>query len=122
MGFHLLQGEHSSVHHPKPEDAQASQDAALGIAVSPLAMPLLAGPGTIVTAMNYATGASLERLCIVLGAFFVICAATYFCFVEGGRMTRFLGKSFLMVISRLMGLILAVIGTQMVIAGVRGAM
>jgi small neutral amino acid transporter SnatA (MarC family) len=39
----------------------------------------------------------------------------------GQRMTQVLGKNFLMVISRLMGLILAVIGAQMLIEGVRGA-
>jgi multiple antibiotic resistance protein len=71
--------------------------------------------------MNYAAGASLERLAMVLGAFFLICLATYVCFVSGQRMTQVLGKNFLMVISRLMGLILAVIGGQMLIEGVRGA-
>jgi multiple antibiotic resistance protein len=84
-------------------------------------MPLLAGPGTIVTGMNYAAGAPLERLAVVLGAFFLICVATYVCFVGGQRMTQVLGKNFLMVISRLMGLILVVMGAQMLIEGVRGA-
>lgn len=53
IGFHMLQGNHSSVQHPSEEDKQKSREAALGVAVSPLAMPILAGPGTITTAMNY---------------------------------------------------------------------
>jgi small neutral amino acid transporter SnatA (MarC family) len=42
-------------------------------------------------------------------------------FVFGEGLTRFLGKSGLNVITRLMGLILAVIGVQMLIDGIDGA-
>jgi multiple antibiotic resistance protein len=44
IGFHMLQGEHSSIHKPSAEDQQASRKARLSVAVSPLAVPLLAGP------------------------------------------------------------------------------
>ncbi len=120
VGYHLLQGGHSPVHKLAQSDLDKSEDAATSIAVSPLGMPLLAGPGTIVTGMNFAAGGSPQRLGIVLAAFFLICVLTYLCFVGGHRMTRFLGKSLVMVVSRLMGLILAVIGTQMVVEGIFG--
>jgi len=119
VGYHLLQGDHSPVHKASDAELERSKTAAMDMAVSPLAMPLLAGPGTLVTGMNYAAGDSFARLGVVLAAFFLICVLTYICFVAGGRMVHFLGKNLLMVISRLMGLILAVIGTQMVIEGVR---
>jgi multiple antibiotic resistance protein len=121
VGYHLLQGGHSPVHRSQEAEAEAGDDAAMDIAVSPLAMPLLAGPGTLVTGMNFAAGASPGRLAIVLGAFFLICVLTHLCFVSGERMVRYLGKGLLIVVSKLMGLILAVIGTQMVIMGVWGA-
>ena len=91
------------------------------MAVSPLAMPLLAGPGTLVTAMNFAAAGPRGHLFIVIGAFFAICVVTYFCFIGGKAITRILGKNFIMVISRIMGLILSVVGTQMLIEGIRGA-
>jgi len=122
VGYHLLQGGHSPVHKPKDADLDPDEAPTMDIAVSPLGMPLLAGPGTIVTGMNYAAGGSPQRLSIVLAAFFLICALTYACFVGGHRLTRFLGKSLVMVVSRLMGLILSVIGTQMVIQGVLGVL
>jgi multiple antibiotic resistance protein len=122
VGYHLLQGGHSPVHKSRDSDVNESEDASADIAVSPLAMPLLAGPGTLVTGMNYAAGSSPERLGVVLGAFLLICVLTYVCFIFGQEMTRFLGKSLVMVISRLMGLILSVIGTQMVIEGILGVM
>ncbi|MEM8954280.1 MAG: MarC family protein [Verrucomicrobiota bacterium] len=121
VGFNLLHGEHSSVQKPKDEHLADSGNAVLGIAVSPLAMPLLAGPGTLVTGMNFAAGGSVLELGIVLVAFFVVCLLCYACFVSGKAVTRFLGKNFIMVISRIMGLILAVVGTQMLIEGLKGA-
>ncbi len=120
VGYHLLQGGHSPVHKVNDADMASDRDAEMDIAVSPLGMPLLAGPGTIVTGMNYAAGGSPRRLGIVLAAFFLICLLTYCCFMCGRRLTRFLGKSLVTVISRLMGLILSVIGTQMVIEGIMG--
>lgn len=58
---------------------------------------------------------------MVLGAFFLICLVTCFFFVGGKTVVRVLGKGFLMVISRILGLTLAVIGTQMLIDGIRAA-
>lgn len=46
---------------------------------------------------------------------------TYVCFISGHDLVRFLGKSGLSVVTRMMGLILAVIGVQMLIEGVNGA-
>jgi multiple antibiotic resistance protein len=120
VGYHLLQGGHSPVHKTKDADLDGGEPGAMDIAISPLGMPLLAGPGTLVTGMNYAAGGSPQRLGIVLGAFLLICALTYVCFICGEGLTRYLGKSLLMVVSRLMGLILSVVGTQMVIEGVLG--
>jgi multiple antibiotic resistance protein len=120
VGYHLLQGGgHSPVQKPKPSELEAKEeDSGMGIAVSPLGMPLLAGPGTIVTAMSFAGGGSPQRVGIVLVAFLMICMLTYFCFIGGEKLTRFLGKNLVLVVSRLMGLILSVIGTQMVIEGI----
>ena len=50
-----------------------------------------------------------------------MCIITYLFFVSGERLVHLLGDSGLSVITRLMGLILAVIGTQMVITGITGA-
>ncbi len=121
VGFHLLQGQESSVHTPSAEDNERSRDAALGVAVSPLAIPILAGPGTIATAMSYAAGTSLARMGLTLLALLAICAITYAFFVAGERFTKFMGQNALKVVSRLMGLSLSVIGTQLVIAGMSGA-
>lgn len=121
VGYHMLQGEQSSVHSPAKGDSEKSRDAALGIAISPLALPVLAGPGTIATAMNFAAQSSEQEIVRVLLAFGIMCIITWVTFVVGESITRFLGQNAIKVITRLMGLILAVIGVQMLIIGIHGA-
>lgn len=122
VGFHMLQGgEHSTIQHPSDEDKEKSLDAALQIAITPLAMPILAGPGTIATAMNYASAGTLTEFVVTVSAFFVLCAITYVFFVSGERLVKYIGDNGVKVITRFMGLILAVIGVQMLIHGVGGA-
>ena len=53
--------------------------------------------------------------------FAVLCAVTYVLFVFGEKFVTYIGASALGVVTRMMGLILAVIGTQMVIKGLHGA-
>ena len=121
IGYHMLQGEASSMHQPSKEDAVQSNKAALDIAITPLGIPVLAGPGTIATAMNFAAESTLLEITRVLSAFALMCIITFGAFMAGQSLTRLLGQNGIKVISRLMGLILAVIGVQMVIEGIRGA-
>ncbi len=121
IGFHMLQGNPSSLHHPGETSKQTSRKAALSVAVSPLAMPILAGPGTIATAMSFSAGGGLLNVIVTIIAFAVLCVITYIFFVFGEKFVTYIGTSALGAITRLMGLILAVIGTQMVIAGMHGA-
>ncbi len=121
IGFHMLQGNQSKVQQPHGCDPKKAKEAALGVAVSPLAMPILAGPGTIATAMNFASGGGLTELITTISMFAVLCIITFVFFVSGERLVRFIGENALQVITRMMGLILAVIGTQMAIEGIQGA-
>ena len=119
IGFHMLQGHTSSVQsQAKDIDRQAHRKAALGIAVSPLAMPILAGPGTIVTAMNFASTHGHGEVIMTVITFGLLCFLTYLLFVSGEKVVSVVGPGALDVITKMMGLILAVIGMQMFIEGV----
>jgi multiple antibiotic resistance protein len=121
VGYHLLQGQESSIHTPTEQDNALSRDAALGVAITPLALPILAGPGTIATAMNFAANSTLTELVLVLSALGLVCLLTLAAFLASDSLVSFLGQNAIKVVSRLMGLILAVIGVQMLIVGIRGA-
>ena len=122
IGFHMLQGRHSSVQHPSEDDKQKSREAELGVAVSPLAMPILAGPGTIASAMNFSAGGGLMEVVVTIAMFAVLCMITYVLFIYGEKLVTYIGSSAVNVITRMMGLIIAVIGTQMVIDGLTGVL
>ena len=112
VGYHMLHGQSSKLHSGQQQDEDAD------IAVSPLAVPLLAGPGTIATAMNYSAAAGWQEIVVTILAFASLCVITFVCFIFSSRIIGFIGDSGLSIVTRLMGLILAVIGVQMAIAGV----
>ena len=121
IGYGMLQGTSSSADEHGSTNSPANTEAALSVAVSPLAIPILAGPGTIAAAMNFASTGGIIDMAITIGAFAVLCLITYVCFVSGQRMVAFLGPNGMSAITRIMGLILAVIGVQMLIDGIAGA-
>jgi multiple antibiotic resistance protein len=122
IGLHMLHGEQSKAQQPVHQAADDSSRAAqLSVAVSPLAVPILAGPGTIATAMNFVAVRSVTHLAITIGVFALMCGISYVFFVSGGKLVRYVGDNAVDVVTRMMGLILAVIGVQMLIEGIHGA-
>ena len=121
VGFHMLQGQPSKMHAPQDDPAEGDPTEEPNVAISPLAIPILAGPGTIATAMNYSATGSYVQSAITIAAFSVLCVITFVAFLSGDRLIRILGRSGMDVVTRLMGLILAVVGTQMLIQGIHDA-
>ena len=118
IGLKMLQGEQSRVHNPSKNDLDL--EAELEVAISPLAVPILAGPGTITTAMTFVSRDRPLSILITVSAFLVLCAITYVFFVAGQRFIRYVGQGGVKVVTRFMGLILAVIGIQILIEGIKG--
>ena len=113
VGFEMLQSKKSKIHHQ--EDIEPDD----GLAISPLAIPILAGPGTIVTAMNYITDGSFLNLSIVIVIFAVMILLTYLAFSLSELIVKKIGNHLIMVIGKIMGLILAIMGTGMTIEGIK---
>lgn len=112
VGFQMLMSQKSKIH----ESGNTESDE--NMAISPLAIPILAGPGTIVTAMNSVTDASFLNSLFVIGVFGVIVLLTYLCFISSDYILEKLGKNIIDVIGKLMGLLLAIIGCDMLLNGV----
>lgn len=121
IGYEMLHGQRSSVSSPTKETIQKTlKEEDTSIAITPLGIPLLSGPGTIITAMSFASG-GLLRLIITIIVFAFLCLITYYAFLSGERIKKAFGVSAFRVITRMMGLILSVIGVQMLITGVYSA-
>ena len=99
--------------HGEPED----------ISVFPIATPMLAGPGSIATAMLFvsnAEGAFAGQL-VVLGAIGANLAIVFALLLVAGPFVRFIGDAAAQSISRILGVILAALSAQLMIDGLRGA-
>lgn len=124
IGYSMLHGESSKMHTPKSGvggDATGDPSREPDIAISPLALPILAGPGTLATAMNFSAAGGLGNIGATVSAFAALCVITWFCFVLGQRAVSAMGASGVAIVTRVMGLIMSVIGVQMGIDGVAGA-
>lgn len=115
----MLRAQHPAT-KTSPQEAQegAAQE---DIALVPLAMPLLAGPGAIATVMvlmaQYGAewpGAAIVLACIVI-TFFI----TYLLLRSAGLVKRVLKQTGIAILERVFGLILAAIAVQFVFEGGR---
>lgn len=112
-GFQMLQSKKSNLKHLDKVIIDEN------IAISPLAIPLIAGPGTIVTAMNFVTKASYIHITIVIAVTGLILFTNYIAFKYSDYVVKKVGNNIITVISKIMGLIIAIIGTSMIIDGIK---
>ncbi len=90
--------------------------------VFPLATPLIAGPGAIATMILLVGQAGPDWVATlwVLGLLFVMMAVTYAFLLASPPLERMLGRTGVIVITRLLGMLLAALSVQFVIDGVKG--
>jgi multiple antibiotic resistance protein len=114
VGFQMLQSKRSNIKRLKTVNYDEN------IAISPLAIPILAGPGTIVTATNFvANTTSYINIAVILIVFALMCLLNYIAFSLSDVIAKKIGDNVISVIGKLMGLIIAIIGTSMVISGLK---
>ena len=93
------------------------------VSVFPMAMPMIAGPGSIASVMLLmGRNDGLERSLVVLGALASILLLTLLALLAAGPIMRVLGAKIEAVITRLLGVLLAALAVQFVIDGIRIAL
>ena len=113
IGFEMLQSKRSSIQ----QNERTVYDERMTI--SPLAIPILAGPGTIVTAMNFVVKASIFQTSLTIVLFALIVFLTYLAFVYSTLIVKLVGDKNFVIIGKIMGLILGVLGANMLIEGIK---
>jgi multiple antibiotic resistance protein len=122
IGYNMLNGEESRIKIHKELSPEEMKHTLSNIAITPLGMPLLAGPGTIAAAMNFVgSNRSLTNVIVVILIFAVICFLTFLLFLSAKKIADVIGDGTIKIITRIMGLILTVIAIQMLIFGIVGA-
>ena len=92
------------------------------ISVFPMAIPMIAGPGSIATVMLITSQSSgVQQTTVVFGALFVTLALTLLALLAAGPLMRVLGARIEAMITRILGVILAALAAQFVIDGLKAS-
>jgi multiple antibiotic resistance protein len=99
------------------------QDHIRNVAAFPLAIPLMAGPGAITATMLLAGQAqgSPALLAGLIAIVVVVCLLCWLVFLFAERISGFLGVTGNIVLTRLLGIVLAALAVQFVLDGVKAA-
>jgi multiple antibiotic resistance protein len=104
---------------PAKEDDPAAALSAADQLIVPVAMPLIAGPGTIITAMTMAAAVRTTTLpLMVLIAVAVTAVAVWLVLALSGWIQQRLGTRGQAIVVRFMGLVLVAVGAQLVLGGI----
>jgi multiple antibiotic resistance protein len=100
---------------------QAVEERVRNIAAFPLAIPLMAGPGAITATVLLAgrSGGDLTRLSLLIGVIIAVLLVCLIAFALAERISRVFGTTGNIVLSRLLGVLLAALAVQFVVDGVR---
>jgi multiple antibiotic resistance protein len=119
IALSMLHSKQSPIHDSKhgAEASTAGED----IAVVPLAMPMVAGPGAIVTVIvnthqhrGIESNLEMSVVCVVMAG--LICV----CFLASGLVTRVLGIKGMDILTKFMGMLLLAIALGMLASGIKG--
>ena len=119
MSIDMMRAQPSPTRSTKEErdESRARDD----IAIFPMAIPMLAGPGAIATVMVLMSRASWSpvRVPAVFLAITITCLAAWLMMRSAANAERFLPKTLLRAFERVMGLLLAAVAVEFIAGGVR---
>ena len=87
--------------------------------IFPIAMPLIAGPGSMATMILLTSGADWTTTGAVIGVMAAVVAVVFALFLLASPIERLLGNTGVTVATRLMGMLLAALSVQFVLDGLR---
>lgn len=118
IAMDMVLAQHERETKEEEQEARSRRD----ISVFPLAIPLIAGPGALASAMILAGEARGLPLGVVLELVMlaVVLALCYVALRVAGTLSRALGQTGINVVTRVLGVLLAALAVQYVADGARG--
>lgn len=122
-GLEMVFGKRTTRRNEKAEEIKSHHDFE-DVSVFPLAIPFLAGPGSITSIMLLMEkhDGNLEGQSIVLGVTFGVLLIALFLFFISGKLEKILGETVSSIFSRILGVLLAALASQYIIDGLRVAL
>jgi multiple antibiotic resistance protein len=121
IGIEMVYARMSYTKRPAAEKAE---DYAEDISITPLAIPIIAGPGAITTVVvltGEALGLGLGGVAIVVAAILVVIGVVYYAMLNSHFITGGIREKEFRVVNRVLGLLLLAIGVQFIIDGIKAA-
>lgn len=116
MGMDMLQARIGQVKIKESEVKTYVND----ISVTPLAIPMICGPGAITNSIVLMEDSStVMRKVVLFGSILLVMLITYFVFYSSSRIIRMIGQTGINVMMRLMGLIIMVIAVEFFFSGLK---
>ncbi|MCP1660925.1 MarC family protein [Neisseria perflava] len=116
--------------NPAKPDVGTSEDNAItvpvqkhnatAVAVVPIAIPMMAGPGGISTVIIYASAAKSYRdILAIVAAGLLVGVICYLILRASDQISKWLGDTGLSILNRVMGMLLAAVSVEIIVAGLR---
>ena len=119
VALDMLRAQRSRVQETKEETAEGTNKT--DIAITPLGVPMLAGPGAISTAIVLQTQAeTVWQHLALFGCILVVALASYIILRIAASGARWLSPIALSIATRIMGLLLAAVAIQFLVNGLQG--
>jgi multiple antibiotic resistance protein len=119
VAMDMLRGERRTQESEAEIDEGIRKD---DVALTPLAMPMLAGPGAISTVMVLSGQARTPaRAAVIYASIVVTLVISWIMLRVGDRVMSRFGQTGIRVIMRIMGLMLAAVAVQFIVTGIREA-
>jgi multiple antibiotic resistance protein len=120
LGVGMLHGEIKGLHVDQIDESDPRRRAKIRFRefVVPLAVPAIAGPGSMTTTMIYGARATGWLDYLIMAAILVgVCSVTYLIFAYSPQIRRYVGDTALDVQTRLFGLVLVAFAAQIMLEG-----
>lgn len=116
IGYDMLQAHFTHVKLNADEQKSYSDD----ITITPLAIPMLCGPGAIASGITLMADApDIAFKTVLICAIAIVCFVSFIILCASSRLLKLLGETGNNVMMRLMGLILMVIAVECFVSGIR---
>lgn len=116
MGFEMLRGRTV----PRRMDGETESDFGSDVAVTPIGIPMVAGPGAITMVILFIQGSeSTTNTISLFAAIFSVCVLVAIFLASGRQLLNKLGRSGSKILMRLMGLIVMLIAVEFFFAGIK---
>lgn len=115
VAIDIIFGRPSNV---RPDPEEEAPDPQQDVAVFPLAIPLIAGPGALATVLLYTGGSDAASTAAFMGVLAFVLVLTLVSLLIAPRIISLFGESGSDVFSRVLGVLLAALAVQFVLDGI----